>query len=238
MIQLASHKTFAKKVAESQATAALFIYSDKSQTKQFFDPAVAAAGKRGCTFVAIKMNDTQPGRNRGAELPSVAGVMDVIKFFSLHHANQVVVADARGKGLAVAAAIIGRYLNHGAGRKAIEEVRHSHPDGRANAFVLRIADACLNSGLAGAVESFGKAKFVAFSPKQWADEIRQEQEARAAEQAKQAAEAKAKPVETAGKPVKAPTSPPDASQALKPASEAAKPVQPVTGDAGPVSGKK
>ena len=103
MITLASHKTFGKKVTESQATAALFIYSEKSHVKEFFDTAKASCGRRACNFVAVRMNDLQPGRNRGAELPTIDGVMSIIKFFAMNHANEVVVADARGKGLAVAA---------------------------------------------------------------------------------------------------------------------------------------
>jgi len=216
MITLASHKTFAEKVAASQATAALFIYSSKDQAKASYDPAVKKVGKRNCSFQAVQMNDVQPGRNKGNALPSVASVIDIVKFFALHHDEEVVVCDTRGKGLAVAAAIIGRYLHHNAARKAVTEVMRTHKKGTANGFVLRLADAILNSSLAAGAETFGSAKFVKFTPSAYAAEFAKLQ----AERAKKAEAEAAKKAEVADK---TPDKPSDAKKPVQATAKTTKP---------------
>lgn len=219
MITLASHKTFADKVKASQATAALFIYSDRQQAKEFYDPAVNAVGKRNCNFKAIQMNDVQPGRNRGNALPSIASVMDIIKFFALNHDREVVVCDIRGKGLAVSAAIIGRFIHHNAGRKAIEEVMHTHAKGTANGFVLRLADTLINSNLAAAAESFGKSTYTTFTPSAYRSEFEALQKKRDDEAKAKAAEKEEEPPKDTVKDAEAASDDPKATKATAKASK-------------------
>ena len=85
------------------------------------------------------------------------------------------------------------------------EIDHTHSKAIANGFMLRVADAILNSSLSAAAETFGSSKYTQFTPRAYAAEI----EEAAKEQAKKAA---AQQKSAAQKPKKVPDTPPDATK--------------------------
>ena len=157
MIILASHKTFKKRIEESGATVAFFIYSDKEQKKKWYDDAL----KRNVRAHAIVMNNVYPGRCSGKQLPSVEAVMDLIKVIAKTKNDDIVIADPRGKHLCTAFAIIARYLSCGASRKAVVDVMYDYPKTVTNGFVLKIADSILGSSLYSAATTFGRCRYLA-----------------------------------------------------------------------------
>jgi hypothetical protein len=188
MIILASHKTFKKRIEESGATVAFFLYSDKAQRKRWYDSAL----KRNVRSHAIVMNNVYPGRCSGKQLPTVDAIIDLIKMLSKHKNDDIVIADPRGKHLCTSFAIIARYLNCGASRKSVTDIMHDYPKTVANGFVLMIADSILGSSLYSAATTFGKCRYIALDIDE-ENEIEEESEPKP----KQTRRRRRKPVEPA-----------------------------------------
>ena len=155
MVTLASHKTFLDRCKESSAELALFFYSDEQER-------VLAQGA-GCDVAEIKMHDVVPGHRNGRPLPETGAILIACELLAESQGKRIVIADPRGKGLATAFAIIARFIELGAMRKAMEEIYFAYPDKVANGFVLQIADAILGSPLfAGSTTYGGKARYLPF----------------------------------------------------------------------------
>lgn len=156
MIILASHKTFKTKVESSDAKAALFLCSDPKHVDEFCKGVPSDV-----EVIGVMMNNTQPGRRKQKQLPTVDSVLTCIMFLAKHREqkNDIVIADNRGKGLCHSFSIIANYLGHRAARKAVIDAGDKCP---ANGFVLKLADTILGSSLYDAAATFGKVRYLPY----------------------------------------------------------------------------
>ena len=155
MVTLASHKTFLERCKDSGAELGLFFYSD--------DLELENARGAGCPVAEIRMNDVVPGHRNGRPLPETGAILIACELLAESQGKRIVIADARGKGLATAFAIIARYIEVGAMRKAMEEIHFAYPDKVPNGFVLQVADAILGSPLfVGSTTYGGKTRYLPF----------------------------------------------------------------------------